>query len=182
MKIRTVAANNRKNEFSLITRSGQEYSFPYSKAEPKPSADDPVERVFVDKELGNEAFTYALRSGEEGSVHIEQVLEYHEDPEYLADLLTYKLSIEAQKRVDRSELSRRQLAKQLNTSVPQLYRLLDPANTNKSMKQLITLLHVLDCDVDVILKKRQPNKSLQRTVVSVTHFAKSKMRATAARR
>jgi hypothetical protein len=115
---------------------------------------DPIEDLFVDKELGNEAFTYVLKSGKEGSIHIEQVLEYNEDPKYLADLLTYKLSIEAQKRLEGSELSRRQLAKRLKTSVPQLYRLLDPANTSKSMKQLVALLHVLDCDVDVVVKNK----------------------------
>jgi hypothetical protein len=184
MKIRSVSASNRKGEFSIVVRSGEEYFFPYSKADPRPGARDAVERAYVDKEFGNEAFTYVLRSGAEGSVHIDHVLEYNEDPQYLADLLTYKLSIEAQKQVERSELSRRQLAKQLNTSVPQLYRLLDPTNTKKSMKQLFTLLHILDYDVDVVLKKQQPNKALQRTVVSVKHFAKrkSKVLATDARR
>jgi len=154
MKIRKISASNRKNEFSVVTRSGAEYSFPYSKADPKPSTADPIEELFVDRELGNEAFTYVLKSGKEGSIHIEQVLEYNEDPKYLADLLTYKLSIEARKRLESSELSRRQLAKRLNTSVPQLYRLLDPANTSKSMKQLVALLHVLDCDVDLIVKEK----------------------------
>jgi len=154
MKIRKVSPNNRKSEFTVIARSGAEYPFPYSKADPKPSMDDPIEELFVDKELGNEAFTYVLKSGKEGSIHIEQVLEYNEDPKYLADLLTYKLSIEAQKRLEGSELSRRQLAKRLKTSVPQLYRLLDPANTSKSMKQLVALLHVLECDVDVVVKKK----------------------------
>ena len=154
MKIRKVSANNRKHEFAVITRSGTEYPFPYSKASPIPSTKDPIEELFVDKELASEAFTYSLRSGKEGSVHIEQVLEYNEDPKYLADLLTYKLSIEAQKRLEASELSRRQLAKRLNTSVPQLYRLLDPTNTSKSMNQLVALLHVLDCDVDLVVKGR----------------------------
>ncbi len=155
MKIRSVASNNRKNEFSIVTRSGVEYSFPYSKSEPRPSQDDRVEKVFVDKELGNEAFTFVLGSGQEGSVHLEQVLEYNEDPKYLADLLTYKLTLEAQTLMDSSELSRRQVAKRLKTSVPQLYRLLDPANTRKSMKQLVALLHILDCDVDLVVKKRE---------------------------
>ena len=154
MKIRKVSANNRKHEFGVVNRSGSEYSFPYSKAVPRPSAKDPIEELYVDKELGSEAFTYRLKSGKEGSVHIEQVLEYNEDPKYLADLLTYRLSIEAQKRIETSELSRRQLAKRLNTSVPQLYRLLDPANTNKSMNQLVELLHVLDCDVDLVVKRK----------------------------
>jgi len=154
MKIRSVTTNNRKNEFSVITRSGVEYAFPYSKAVPRPSSDNRIQEAFVDKELGNEAFTYVLKSGDEGSVHIEQVLEYNEDPKYLADLLTYKLSLEAQKRIEGSELSRRQVAKRLNTSVPQLYRLLDPSNTQKSMKQLVALLHILNCDVDLVVKKR----------------------------
>jgi len=43
----------------------------------------------------------------------------------------------------------RQIAKRLKPSVPQLYRLLDSANTRKSMSQLVALLHVLDCDVDL---------------------------------
>jgi len=154
MKIRSVTSNNRKNEFSVVTRSGADYPFPYSEADPRPGSDNRIEEVFVDKELGNEAFTYVLESGEEGSIHIEQVLEYNEDPKYLADLLTYKLSLEAQSRIEQSELSRRQVAKRLNTSVPQLYRLLDPANTRKSMKQLVALLHILNCDVDLVVKKR----------------------------
>ena len=154
MKIRSVKSNNRKQEFSIVTYSGAEYSFPYSKADPRPVADNRIEDISVDKELGKEAFTYALESGVEGTVHIEQVLEYNEDPKYLADLLTYKLSLEAQKCIEDSELSRRQMAKQLKTSVPQLYRLLDPSNTRKSMSQLIALLHILNCDVDLVVKKR----------------------------
>ena len=138
----------------LVTRSGVTYTFPYSKADPCPNSDDRVVDVFVDKELGNEAFTYILESGKEGSVHIEQVLEYNEDPKYLADLLTYKLTLEARKGMEGSELSMRQIAKRLKTSVPQLYRLLDPANTRKSMSQLVALLHVLDCDVDLVVRKK----------------------------
>lgn len=154
MKIRSVRSTSRKREFSVVTYSGVEYSFPYAKARPRPTAENRVEEVSVDRELGREAFTYVLESGEEGSVHIEQVLEYNEDPKYLADLLTYKLSLEAQKCIEDSELSRRQMAKQLKTSVPQLYRLLDPSNTSKSMSQLVALLHILNCDVDVVVKKR----------------------------
>ena len=154
MKIRNVTSSNRKNEFSVTTRSGTIYSFPYSEADPAPSPENRIEEIFVDKELGNDAFTYILESGVEGSVHIEQVLEYNEDPKYLADLLTYKLSLEAQRRIEISALSRRQVAKRLKTSVPQLYRLLDPANTRKSMNQLVALLHILNCDVDLVVKKR----------------------------
>jgi len=154
MKIRTVMPNNRRTEFSVITRSGVTYTFPYAKADPRPGTDDRIVKVFVDKELGNEAFTYILESGREGSVHIDHVLEYNEDPNYLARLLTYKLSVEAQHGIESSGLSRRQIARRLRTSVPQLYRLLDPANENKSMSQLVALLHILDRDVDFVVKKK----------------------------
>ena len=154
MKIRSVTSNNRRNEFEVVTRSGATYVFPYAESDPRPGPDDRIEEVFVDKELGNEAFTYILESGEEGSIHIEQVLEYNEDPKYLAELLTYKLTLEAQRGIESSELSRRQIAKRLKTSVPQLYRLLDPTNTRKSMNQLVALLHILNCDVDLVVKKK----------------------------
>ena len=154
MKIRSVTSNNRRNEFVVVTRSGATYVFPYAESDTRPSAGDRIDEVFVDKELGNEAFTYILESGEEGSIHIEQVLEYNEDPKYLAELLTYKLTLEAQRGIESSELSKRQIAKRLNTSVAQLYRLLDTTNTRKSMNQLVALLHVLNCDVDLVVKKK----------------------------
>ena len=154
MKIRSVTSNNRRNEFMVITHSGATYTFPYSEADPCPDSDDRLVEVFVDKEMGNEAVTYTLESGEEGSIHIEHILEYNEDPMYLAELLTYKLTLEAQQGIEASRLSMRQIAKRLKTSVPQLYRLLDPANTRKSMSQLVALLHVLNCDVDLVVKKK----------------------------
>ena len=154
MKIRSVTVNNRKREFAVTTASGVAYSLPYSVAQPRPAQDDPVVKIFVDRELANEAFTYLLESGTEGTIHIEQVLEYNEDQRYLAELLIYKLTLEAQRRIIDSELSRRQIARRLNSSVPQLYRLLDPLNTSKSMSQLISLLQILGCEVDVVVRNK----------------------------
>ncbi|RMD85100.1 MAG: helix-turn-helix domain-containing protein [Candidatus Dadabacteria bacterium] len=149
MKIRKVSLNNRKRQIQVTTASGKVYPFPYAKLSPKPTSGDKILDIFVDKELGNEAFTYVLKSGKEGSVHIEQVLEYNQDPTYLRDLLLYKLTLEAIKHVERSGLSRRELARRLGTSVTQLYRLLNTSNTRKSMNQLVSLLHVLGCEVEV---------------------------------
>ena len=73
-------------------------------------------------------------------------------------MLLYKLTLEAQKRVERSHLSRRELIRRLGTSATQFYRLLDQTNYRKSMGQLLSLLHVLDCDVDFIVKDR-PRRS-----------------------
>jgi DNA-binding TFAR19-related protein (PDSD5 family) len=154
MKIKGVAVNNRKAQFELTVRSGKMYPVPFAKLDPRPTPNDHVSRVYVDKELGSEAVTYVLQSGAEGSVHIDHALEYNQDPTYLADILIHKLTVEARRRAEQSGLSRRELARRLNTSVPQLYRLLDPANTRKSLGQLVALLHLLDCEVEFTINPR----------------------------
>jgi len=153
MKIRSVAYNNRRKALQIKT-SRKSLWFPYGKLDPKPTSEDPVVRASVDPELGREGVTYGLRSGVEGSVHVDQVLEYNQDPDHLRDLLLYKLTLEAQKRVAKSPFSRREIIRRLGTSAAQFYRLLDQTNYRKSIDQVLTLLHVLDCDVDLVVRSK----------------------------
>ena len=97
MKVRSARANNRKKAFEIKT-STRSFVFPYSKVSPKPSAAHPVVGITVDKELAREAFTYFLKSGRQGLIHIEQVLDYNDVPSYMRDALLYRLTLEAQKR------------------------------------------------------------------------------------
>jgi hypothetical protein len=127
---------------------------PFSKAEPAPTAEDPVKELSVDAEAGREAFNYVLRSGRTGTVHVEQVLEYNQDPTYLRDLLLYRLTLEAQKQISSSPLSKREIMRRLGTSAAQLYRLLDQTNYRKSVDQVLALLQVLNCDVDLIVRTK----------------------------
>ena len=52
-------------------------------------------------------------AGPKGGVHIEQVLEYNRDSSYLRDAVLYRLTIEAQRRVEASALSKREIVRQL---------------------------------------------------------------------
>jgi hypothetical protein len=158
MKIRTVVGNNRKKVFEVRAAS-RTMAFPYAKVDPPPTAQNPLERVYVDQELDREGFTYVLKSGREGTVHLEQVLEYNQDPGYLRDALLYRLTIEAQKRVQASPLSKREIIRRLGTSATQFYRLLDQTNYRKTIDQLLSLLHVLDCDVDLIVRANRARSS-----------------------
>ena len=154
MKIRSVKPNNRKKAFEIRT-STRTLQFPYSKAVPRPSTSDPITDVSIDKELGNEGITYVLKSGREGSVHSEQVLDYNQDPTYLRDAMLYKLTLEARKRIQASPLSKREIIRRLGTSATQLYRLLDQTNYRKSIDQLLSLLGVLDCHVDLKVRTKR---------------------------
>ena len=157
MKVRSVKNNNRKRSFEIRT-SRRVLQFPYSKAEPQPTGADPIRQVFVDKELGREGFTYVLESGREGTVHIDQVLEYNQDPSHLRDALLYKLSIEAENRLKQTALSRREIIRRLGTSATQFYRLLDVKNYRKSVDQMLALLHVLDCEIDLVVRTKGPSR------------------------
>ena len=146
MKIQSVKANNRKQAFEVTTASGV-FALPYSRVEPSPAADDPLAAVYVDDDLGREGFTYLLKSGAEGSAHVDAVLEYNEDPGLMRDLLVYQMTLEAQRCLASSSLSKREIIRRLGTSASQFYRLLDPTNTRKSVDKLLSLFAVLDCEV-----------------------------------
>ena len=139
MKIQKVTADNRHRRFEVTTRRGVP-PFPYGRCDPAPSTNDKLVDAFVDPELGREAFTYRLASGAEGSVHVDSVLDANSDPDYLARLELYRLTVDAKSRLDASGLSVREAAQRLRTSPPQLYRLLDPTNYSKSARQLLALL------------------------------------------
>ena len=151
MKIRAVRANNRRKAFEVTTAKAR-FLYPFAKLDPRPSPGDPVVKVWVDKELASEAVTYVQASGREGTVHIEQVLEYNKDPDYLRDRLLYRLTLEAQKRVAASPLPRREIIRRLGTSATQFYRLLDQTNYTKSVDQVMSLLQILDCEVDLVIR------------------------------
>lgn len=158
MKIRSVRANNRRRIFEVVVGE-QTYPFPYSWANPVPSSPDSVAGAYVDEELGAEGFTYQLKSGAEGSVHMDSVLEYNEDPVYLRDLLLYNLTVEARRCMDESPLSQREIIRRAGTSASQVNRLLDVSNRAKSVDKLIVLLAAMDCEVDFVVRPSRKRRS-----------------------
>ena len=153
MKIRNVTANNRRKAFEIDTKKGL-FLFPYAQLRHEPTRTNRVSGAYPDPELGREAFTYSLEDGTEETVHVDEVLDYNRDPDYLRDQLLYKLTLEAQDRVAASKLSKREIIRRLGTSASQFYRLLDQTNYSKSVGQLLGLLDVLDCEVDLVIRDR----------------------------
>ncbi len=153
MKVRSVTCDNRRKEF-VIRLARRSLTYPYANVEPRPTPDNRVAHVEVDREIAREGFIYTLEAGDEGAVHVEQVLEYNRDPAFLRDALVYKLTLEARRRVETGRLPKREIIRRLGTSATQLYRLLDPANTRKSVDGLLALLQVLGCDVDLVVRPR----------------------------
>ena len=155
MKIRSVRSASRRRAFAVTTARGV-HEFPWSQLDVAPSTADPVVEVAPDPELGGDGFTYRLASGVEGTVHIDHVLRFVRDPEYQRNQLLHELTSEAINSLAASGRSKRGVARQLGTSLAQIARLLDPANTRKSMDQLVRLLAALDRRVDLRFGALQP--------------------------
>lgn len=154
MKILSVQSDARKKSFSVRTRRAV-YPFPYAKLRVTPTSEDPVTEAFPDPELGNEGFTYRLKSGAEDTIHLDAVLDFNQDADYLRGLLLHRLTVEAQEGFEESGLGIRQLSRQLGTSPSQVYRLLDTTNHKKSVGQMLALLHMLDRHVEVVVTPRE---------------------------
>jgi transcriptional regulator with XRE-family HTH domain len=70
-------------------------------------------------------------------------------------MFLYELTLRAEEYFKKSGLSKREVARRLNTSLPQVYRLLDSNNLKKSISQMIALLNVLNCNVEVVVTERK---------------------------
>lgn len=56
--------------------------------------------------------------------------------------------------MEATSLSKREIIRRLNTSAAQLYRLLDQTNYSKSVDQMLSLLQVLECEVDLVVRAK----------------------------
>jgi hypothetical protein len=78
MRIERVTASDQKTAFEILV-DDEVLLFPYALLTVKPSETHRVTHVFVNPELGNEAFTYILVNGQKDTLHIDEVLEYNKD-------------------------------------------------------------------------------------------------------
>ena len=148
MKIRSVESDARRHAFHVATSRGV-FEFPWAQLDSPPTAANPIVEAAPDPELGREAFTYRLASGAEGTVHIDHVLRFVRDPDYMRDELLYVLTTEAQDAFSTSGRTKRGLARQLGTSLAQIARLLDPTNRRKSVDHMVRLLGALGKRVEL---------------------------------
>jgi hypothetical protein len=155
VKIRSVRSDARRRAFAVATARGV-FEFPWSQLDVVPSAADPVVAAAPDPDLGCEGFTYRLASGGEGTVHLDHVLRFVRDPEYQRTELLYALTNDVRDALAASRRTKRSLARQLGTSLAQIARLVDPANSRKSVDQMIRLLVALGRRVELRVKAAEP--------------------------
>ena len=152
-RLRRIINHPRREAFEIRTSRGA-FAFPYDRCKPAPRPGDAVKAISIDADTGRETFTYTLESGKAGVVHVERVLDHNAEPAYMHQALLYRLTLDAVAKLEASPLSKREVVRRLGTSPSQLYRLLDPTNSRKSVDRMLGLLRVLGCEVDVVVRPR----------------------------
>ncbi|MDO8518703.1 MAG: hypothetical protein Q7T11_00895 [Deltaproteobacteria bacterium] len=148
MKIKKVQVNNSKKCLEVATTKAK-WALPFAKLRLIPTPENRIKTIYVDKELGNEGITYTLESGEEDSVPLDAFLDYNREPEYMRKALLHNLTCFALEYIEKSGLSKREIARKMSTSPAQLYRLLNTANYAKTIDQMAKLLYCLGYDLEL---------------------------------
>jgi predicted XRE-type DNA-binding protein len=148
LKVKKASFDNRKHLVCIETVQGV-LSLPYAKLSARPTKENPITKIFADKELGNLAVSYILKDGTEDSIPVDAFLDHNADPDYIRHIELHKLTNEAITALERSGLSKREVCRRLGTSMSQLQRLFDPANSQKTIDQMIRLLTVLGTKVEI---------------------------------
>ena len=153
LTIDSVMANNHKKAFEVNTAEGS-WDMPYWALPLRPSRETPVASVQVDEEMARMGFTFTLTDGSEDSIHLDSVLDFNRDPDYLRDILLFQLTTRVLEELETTPMSRREIIRRLETSPSQFYRLIDPTNYRKSIDQMVRLLGVLGCSVTLEIASR----------------------------
>lgn len=162
-KIRTVSFSNRKREFYVGV--GKElYVVSYSYFSPSIFEGAIIAKAAPDPEQGNTGVEFHLKSGEVGWFHLDHVLAYVGDPEYWRKMTLYNVSLKAQKLFQEKKMSVRGLARAMNTSTAQIYRLLNQANYDKTLDQMFKVIKILGGDVHVDITSKKFSERATRKV------------------
>ena len=147
-KIKKATWSNKKKLIEIEIAKGQ-LSLPFAKLMTPPTRGNPIEKLYVDKELASKAITYCLKDGTLDSVPLDAFLDFNKDPDYLRESEMHRLSILANKLVKDTGISKREICRRMGTSMSQLSRLLDTSNYSKTFDQLIKLFNILGTEVKI---------------------------------
>ena len=139
-KFKKVEFNNKKKVFILTYTSGLKIECPYSALK----INKKVIEAAPDKEVGGHSFYFVLENGHKDYVPYDQPLHIVQNLEYVKHEILFEITLQVNKIIKRSKISKRELARRLNTSLSQLNRLLDTTNYNKELSRFIEIAVILE--------------------------------------
>lgn len=139
-KFQKVVFDNKKRVFHLEYTSGLKLDCPYFSLRIKGKVVD----ARPDTEVGGHSFYFTLENGKTDYVPYDQPLHIVQNPEYVKEQTLYQMTKRLNKFIKSEGISKRELARRLNTSLSQLARLLDTTNYKKEMSRLVEISAILN--------------------------------------
>jgi hypothetical protein len=156
-QFKKIKPNYRKNVLEITLLEGNKtkiYNLPFAVfRDNKISGKNRFSSITIDRELGNQAVSFALEDGTKGDFPADFVL-YHCDSTYdWSPINQLKRALKNQ--LGRSNLSVRVVADALKTSPSQVVRLLQENRGSKQLTQLFRLADLAGYQIAITLKKKK---------------------------
>ncbi len=148
-KFKKVQFDNKKRVFHLEYMSGLKLDCPYFSLKIKGK----VIGAGPDAEVGGHSFYFTLENGKTDYVPFDQPLHIAQNPEYMKEQTLFQMTKRLNEFIKQEDISKRELARLLNTSMSQLMRLLDTANYKKELSRLIEIAAILNYEFRWEFKK-----------------------------
>lgn len=145
-KFKSVNFSNKKKEIYLIYNSGKEITLHYSDL----GFSDLIDEAWIDKDTGRAAIGFKLSNGDEEFMPYDQPLSLKQDSEYQLQTQIEQLVFRINQTLTERKISKKYIARQLETSDNQIQRLLDPNILNKNLTQLYRLGALIDLDMKLL--------------------------------
>ena len=148
MKFKSATFSNRKKEIQVVYTSGKKAVVHYGSL----GITDPIKHIRVDKETSDRSLKIEFANGKTDYMPYDQPLFLIRDPEFMLRDHVENVVARINEEINRKNISKKHLARQLKTSDNQMQRLLDPRIVNKNLTQLYKLSAMLGLEFEVTVK------------------------------
>jgi len=149
-KIHSVEVNNRRKILTVGYGKGHFISLHFSQFS---VVDEEIVRAWVDRETHGLSVGLEFEGGRVDFMPYDQPLALSRDPEFLLQNQIERLIADIKMRLEKKKMSKRFLAKALETSDNQVQRLLNPKILNKNLEQLYRIASILGVELELSLKE-----------------------------
>lgn len=147
-KFKSVLFSNKKKQIEMSYTSGKEITLHYGQLGIKGNIAD----IWIDKETRGQSIGIELSDGRLDYMPYDQPLALTKDPDYVLQNNIENIIAQITEVLKKKKISKKYLAKQLETSDNQIQRLLDPSLLNKNWIQLYKVASILGLEFDIQLK------------------------------
>ena len=149
VKILSADFNNRKKELTVVYQNKKTVVLHYGQLGIKIN----IKTVGIDPDSHGLALVLVLENGKEEFIPYDIPLIFSKDPDYLFQTKIEELIVDIKIKMKKNEISKKYLARQLQTSDIQIERLLNPKNPKKNFLQINKIAHILGMNLLIKMKK-----------------------------